>query len=198
MTTIQSKISTLIKNRDDRGLDLLYTHYSDSLYGIIVRITRNREVGEEILQETLLKIWNKFDQYDDTKSSLFTWMSVIARNTSIDKVRLKGFQRHRETDSLETHVNINDSGYESNEQHKIDSEKLLSSLDEKYKIIVDKVYLEGYSHRALAEELDIPLGTIKTRLRKGIQILRNELKDEKKLFLGMLLSLLALLIMVWH
>lgn len=166
--------------------------YADSLFGIIVRIVNNKGLAEEILQQTMLKVWNKIDTYDGEKSSFFTWICVIARNTALDKKRLKSFEHRQKTDSLDATVYdiesemINSSG--------IDVEKLTSALDPKYKLVLDKLYLEGYSQRDLADELDMPLGTIKTRIRTAINILREELKDEKKYFIGVLVLLMILLL----
>lgn len=143
----------------------------------------------------MLKIWDKIEQFDETKSSLFTWISVIARNTAIDKVRLKSYQNRNKTEDLEPHVY--DYGHSENNTSKIDVQRLTVNLDPKYKIVLDKMYLEGYSQSDIAKELDIPLGTVKTRLRKAISILRNELKDEKKLFLGMLMASLLILLTLW-
>lgn len=141
----------------------------------------------------MLKVWNKIDLYDQNKSTFFTWICTIARNTAIDKKRLKSFDNNNKTDSLDASVfNISDH---TDEQQRLDIEKITSVLDPKYKIIIDKLYLEGYSQSDLAKEIDIPLGTIKTRVRQAMNILRDEFKDEKKYFLGALL--LALILLIW-
>lgn len=184
-----------IKKRDQKGLSHLYKNYSASIFGIITRTVKEKEIAEEVLQQTMLKIWDKIEQFDETKSSLFTWISVIARNTAIDKVRLKSYQNRNKTEDLEPHVY--DYGHSENNTSKIDVQRLTVNLDPKYKIVLDKMYLEGYSQSDIAKELDIPLGTVKTRLRKAISILRNELKDEKKLFLGMLMASLLILLTLW-
>ncbi len=122
-------------------------------------------------------------------------MRTIAKNTSIDKLRLKSFQRHQETISTEDLVHDHKSTRIN--QNKIDVDNLMSLLDEKYRLVLNKVYLEGFSHSDVAKEFDLPIGTVKTRIRKAIQILREELKDEKVLFLGFLI-LSLLIFMLWH
>ncbi len=195
-TTIDTQqIIQSIRKRDQNGLSHLYKNYSASIFGIISRTVKEKEIAEEVLQQTMLKVWDKIDQFDDTKSSLFTWISVIARNTAIDKVRLKSYQNRNKTEDIEPHVY--DYGHSENNSSKIDVQRLTLNLDPKYKIVLDKMYLEGYSQSDIAKELDIPLGTVKTRLRKAISILRNELKDEKKLFLGMLMASLLILLTLW-
>ena len=196
MDTIKTtEIISLLRNKDERGLSLLYDQYAPALLGQIVNVVGDHAVAEEVLQQTMLKIWNGISSYDESKAGLFAWMSRIARNTAIDKGRLKSFQRNKKTETVDLHVNslkdreINTSG--------IDVDKLVKNLDDKYKVVLDYVYLLGYSQSEAAEALDIPLGTVKTRLRGAIKILRNELKDEKSLFFGLfvLIMLLALILL---
>jgi len=140
-------------------------------------------VAEEALQDTLLKVWSKIDQYDEDRSSLYTWSSQIARNTALDKVRLKRYEMMGKTDPIDPLVYEDEERVAHLKTEGIDVEKLTSNLDEKYRIVLDKMYLQGYSTSSISEELDIPLGTVKTRLRKAITILRENLSDEKELFL---------------
>ncbi|NNF34992.1 MAG: RNA polymerase sigma factor [Saprospiraceae bacterium] len=181
----------MIKARDEKGLATLYDKYSAALLGIIIRIIGKREVAEEILQQTFLKIWDGIDKYDASKSTLFTWMSTIARNSAIDKRRLVSYQNQNKTDDLDTHVSL--VGNTSTKTHHIDVTQLNKLLDEKYKIVLDYVYLQGYSQSEAAEALEIPLGTVKTRIRQAIKILRDELKNEKNLFIGLLILIIILL-----
>jgi RNA polymerase sigma-70 factor (ECF subfamily) len=119
-------------------------------------------------------------------------MSRIARNAAIDKGRLKSFQNHQKTEEIKPYVySLNARSQNSS---KIDVDRLLKNLDEKHKAVIDFVYLMGYTQAETAEALNMPLGTVKTRLRSAISLLRNELKDEKKLFLGMLVMFLILLL----
>jgi len=175
----------LIKSRDEKGLSYLYDNYAATLNGIISRIVGSEKIAEEVLQSCFLKIWDKIDQYDKSKSSLFTWMARIARNSAIDVTRLKKHKNNKVTDTIERK---HESSFVTNQNiDALDTVTLLNKIDDKYRIVIDYVYLRGYSHSAAAEELDIPLGTVKTRIRKGIGILRKELKNEKSLFLGSVL-----------
>lgn len=190
----QQTIISLLKERNQKGLSELYDKYSPTLLGLINNIIQDIPTSEEILQKTFLKIWNNIDQYDESKSTFFTWMAAIARNTAIDKARLKGFQRNKKTESIDSNV------YSANVVHtnseNIDVERLTSKLDKKYKDVIDLLYLKGYTQKEASEALEIPLGTIKTRLRSAINLLREELKDEKKFFLGMLCLLLMLILLL--
>lgn len=186
------QVVELIKKRDEKGLSYLYDNYASTLNGIITRIVGSEKIAEEVLQSCFLKVWDKIDQYDETKSTLFTWMARIARNCAIDITRLKKHKNSQVTDTIERK---HESSFVTNQNiDSLDTETLLSKIDVKYRIVIDYVYLKGYSHSAAAEELDIPLGTLKTRIRKGINIMRGELVNEKSLFLGSCLLIFHLII----
>lgn len=174
---------------------MLYNKYGDAVFNVILRVIKDQSVAEELMQQVLLKVWNGIHNYDASKSGLYTWMSTIARNTAIDKYRLKSFQRNNKTENIDTHVY--DYGATPNTGDQLDVASLVGGLDDKYRVIIQKLYLEGYSQRDLSEEMDIPLGTIKTRVRQGISLLRQELKSEKKLFFGIFMMIL-ILILLWH
>ncbi|HNP49634.1 MAG TPA: sigma-70 family RNA polymerase sigma factor, partial [Bacteroidia bacterium] len=87
----EEELIRLLSNREEKGIEILYDNYSAALYGVIHRIVQQDEIAEDVLQETFLKIWNNFGQYDSAKGRLFSWMINIARNASIDKVRSKEF-----------------------------------------------------------------------------------------------------------
>lgn len=193
--TITSKhVISLLRKQDEQGLAILYDQYSAALLGQIIRIVGNQNIAEEVLQQTMLKIWNGFSSYDESKAGLYAWMSRIARNTAIDKGRLKSFQQNQKTESIDSVVYKRAADVQTNAA--IDVDRLTKNLDEKYKAVLDHVYLMGYTQAETSESLNIPLGTVKTRLRTAINILRDELKDEKKLFFGLLLMIMLLALMM--
>lgn len=170
-------IVDLMKKRDERGLSALYDRYGGPLLGIIQRTIKDKATAEDILSQTMLKAWNKIESYNKDRSNLFSWLHTIARHTTIDKVRLRSFQNSNKTESLDSNV-FSIVGLEDKSEARIDVEKITSRLDPKYKVVLDLMYLEGYSHSEISKKLDLPLGTVKTRLRSAIQILRGDLKDE--------------------
>jgi RNA polymerase sigma factor (sigma-70 family) len=158
-------------------LDYLYDHYSGALYGIISRIVKREELAEEVLQDVFLKIWDKIDSYDSEKGKLFTWMLNLARNQAIDKTRSKEISKGRKTDDIDNLVNRIDRT--DNSELSVDSiglKEVLDRLPEGQRFVIEYLYLQGYSQSELAEEFNIPLGTVKTRLRLGIIELRSILK----------------------
>jgi RNA polymerase sigma-70 factor (ECF subfamily) len=182
-----------LQNRDEQALSYLYDQYSGALMGIIARILNNREVAEDILQKTMLKVWNGIQSFDAEKSSLFTWMATIARNAAIDQKRLKSFQHQEKTETIDALVHQPQS--DQTNTAGIDVQKLTANLDPKYKDVLDHIYLLGYTQQETSDQLGIPLGTVKTRLRLAIKALGEKLENEKGLFLGLLIILLILLLL---
>ncbi len=170
-----------MKSRNERGMSLLYDQFSDSLFGIINRILGDDQLAEDALQRSMLKIWQNIDGYDAAKGTFFTWMGVIARNTALDQKRLKTYQAKQKTVSVDEVVYRGET--RTTEGNNIDATRLLSSLDENCRIVLEYAYLKGYTQQEISDTLGMPLGTVKTRLRKAISDLRDQLKDEKKYFL---------------
>jgi RNA polymerase sigma factor (sigma-70 family) len=172
----ESLLIAQLKKKDRMALSYLYDNYSASLYGVVFRIIKSEDVAEEILQDVFLKIWDKIESYDATKGKLFTWMLNIARNQAIDKTRSKEISKDNKTKGIDNLVSRIDS-QESIEQKvdEIDVKDLLKSLPEEQHFIVEYLYFKGYSQSELAEEYNIPLGTVKTRLRMALKQLRTTL-----------------------
>jgi RNA polymerase sigma factor (sigma-70 family) len=162
-----------LRSRDLSALDYLYDHYSPALYGIILRIVLKRSIAEEVLQDVFLKIWERFDGYDQTKGRLFTWMLNIARNHAIDKTRSKEISTANRTTGLEKFVSNTDQPFLEQNVDDIGVIEILKNLPDEQRFVVDYLYFRGYTHSEVSEEFNIPLGTVKTRLRLAMQHLRN-------------------------
>ncbi len=144
------------------------------MYGVINIIVKKEEFAEEILQDTFIKVWKKIEDYDASKGRFFTWMLNIARNMAIDKLRSKEFKSGSKTDDISTFVNIGDSGYsEKYNMDHIGVREVLKKLPEEHQFLIQKMYFEGYSQSEIAEEFNIPLGTVKTRVRSAMAKLRE-------------------------
>lgn len=187
---IENEIIRLLQSGDKQGISLAYKIYGNSLLGLIFKVVQSKEASEEVLQDTFVKIWKYAAQYDASKGRLFTWFANIARNTAIDKVRSAGFQRDQKTDSISSFVSKDKLA--TSEMKIVDSglKEVIDSLDEKYRKLIELVYFQGYSQREIEKEFDIPLGTIKTRLRTAIGELRSKLsKDYADRLLVLLITL---------
>lgn len=170
----EEELVLALRNREKIAMEALYDMYSASLFGVILRIVVEETLAEDILQETFVKIWNSFGSYSTEKGRLFTWMVNIARNLSIDKVRSKDFRNQNKNQEIENTVNLIDE--QKNTTYKpelLGIKDLVQTLRPEQKSILDLVYFKGYTHVEVADELGIPLGTVKTRLRMAIQELRK-------------------------
>ncbi|QQL48996.1 RNA polymerase sigma factor [Mucilaginibacter ginkgonis] len=170
----EEELINALRHREKIGAEALYDMYSSSLYGVIVRIVVDTAVAEDVLQETFVKIWQSFSGYSAEKGRLFTWMVNIARNLAIDKIRSKDFKNQNKNQELENNVTFIDE--QRNTVYKpelLGLKDLVQQLKPEQKSILDLVYFKGYTHVEVAEELNVPLGTVKTRLRMAIQQLRK-------------------------
>ncbi len=156
-------------------MGFLYDHYSKALFNIIYRIVENQEMSEDVLQECFVKIWNGISQYEGTRGTLFTWMLNVCRNGAIDKVRSKEFKAVSKNQNIESNVSLSHHRTEFNPET-LGLKTMTEKLKPEQKEIVDLIYFNGYTHVEAAEELDLPLGTVKTRLRSAIIELRTYFK----------------------
>lgn len=177
----EEDLIALLVQRDMKGMEILYDNYSSALYGVIYRIIKNDEIAEDVLQDSFLKIWNHFLQYDPEKGRLFTWMVNIARNQAIDKVRSKDFVNQSKNQSLDNAVSFVDLNKSTAyNPDTIGLKEMVKKLDGEYRQIIDLIFFEGYSQSEAAEKLNIPLGTVKTRSRTAIMKLRQEFESVNK------------------
>lgn len=175
----ESEIVTLLQKQDQRGLVLLYEHYSPALYHIILRIVKREEAAQDTLQEVFVKIWSQSGSYDSGKGKLFTWLARIAKNAAIDKTRSKLFKAENKTDSMENFVGDNISFSELSYIKDSGLRKVITQLDDKYHEIIDYLYFKDFTQSETSEALGIPLGTVKSRSRLAIKALRELLKQEQ-------------------
>lgn len=171
--TEQALIAQL-QRKEISALDLLYSRYSSALFGVVKRILKHDDIAEEVLQDAFLRIWERIDSYNSEKGRLFTWMLNVTRNLAIDKMRSGEISRELKTSGIEKLVSKVEST-DVNEQavDTIGLPESLTQLPPDQKFVVEHLYLKGYTQSELAEEFDIPLGTVKTRLRLAMVQLRT-------------------------
>ncbi|WP_100614251.1 RNA polymerase sigma factor [Confluentibacter citreus] len=171
ISTIEKEIVSLLERGDKKAIHLLYENYADALYGVIKKIITDDDTAQDVLQESFVKIWRYSKKYDATKAKLFTWLYRIAYNTAIDKVRSLKTKIDNEV-QIETSSVYKITSNELN-QDVLDIKKHLDTLDEKYQIVLHALFFEGMTQQEASEELDIPLGTIKSRLKIGLRELKK-------------------------
>lgn len=168
---LENHIVELLRERNEKAISLLYEHYGNTLYGVANKVVRDEELAQDVLQESFVKIWRNSDSYDPTKAKLFTWLFRITRNTAIDKLRSVNIKSDRE---IQIDVsNVYTLGVESTRPELMDVQENLDKLEPKYKIVLDALFFQGMTQQEASEELDIPLGTIKSRLKIGLRELKK-------------------------
>jgi RNA polymerase sigma-70 factor (ECF subfamily) len=164
----------LLKQKSRPGFDYLYGQYSGALYGIVRRVITDEETARDVLQEVFVKIWTNIDKFDATKGRLYTWMLNLARNTAIDKLRSKGEIMQGKIQTGEDIVYKQEQGLKTEQQtDTIGLKAIVAEMQPEHKTIVELAYFKGYTLDEISKALDIPLGTVKTRMRKAISLLRQ-------------------------
>ncbi|NCT94863.1 MAG: sigma-70 family RNA polymerase sigma factor [Chitinophagaceae bacterium] len=171
----ESELVQLLQQRNQPVFSYLYDNYSGALLSIILNIVKDETLANDVLQEVFVKIWKQINSYDPTRGRLFTWMLNIARNASIDTVRSKSYQQSQQNMSLSDDTQVTAGGVEMNTDQ-IGLRKIVHQLREEYRILIDLSYFQGFTQEEIAKMLEIPLGTVKTRLRTALIQLRSIIK----------------------
>lgn len=173
----QDELLVLIYRKDEKAFTVLYDMYAKSLFAVISVLIKNTEETEDVLQEVFVKIWKNLDSYNENKGRFYTWIINIARNTSIDRLRSKNFNISQKNLSLDNFVNLlEDNNKLINKVDGIGLQEFIKRLKPKCIQIIDLLFFKGYTQQEAADELEIPLGTVKTHNRNCMNDLRNYLK----------------------
>lgn len=162
-----------IKSRSECQFRQLHKMYAPALLGIISRIIRSEVIAQDVLQESFIKIWHGIDSYDASRGRLFTWMAATARHTAIDQLRSRAGANMNKTVPIDEFTLELEARYHTEmNSDAIGLKQLTHHLKEAEKKILELIYFQGYSHSEVAKELNMPLGTVKTKVRRAIGALR--------------------------
>jgi RNA polymerase sigma-70 factor (ECF subfamily) len=170
--------------RDTTALADLYDRHSRLLFGLILRIVRDKAEAEEILQEVFVRVWTRAELYDPRLGSPTPWLVRLARNCAIDRLRARRVRDaaqlgHEEPSdhsaALATHMPTPEAAVMHAERHGTVVEALASLPAEQGRLI-EAAFFEGYTHSELATRFRLPLGTVKTRIRAGLMAMRQRLE----------------------
>lgn len=165
-------VLTALGNR--RAFHELYDATSAKLFGVCLRILRNRAEAEDALQEVYIRVWHKADSYTASRAAPMSWLAAIARNHAIDRVRARRpdpEELERRTDLSDDDPTPEEAAVASGERARLDA--CLAELDDAKRDAVRGAYLEGYSYKELADKHGIPLNTVRTWLRRSLMKLRE-------------------------
>lgn len=182
LTSEDQALLSQIVNRQAEALGTLYDRYGRLLYSVAYQLVGNQQLAEEITLDVFRRVWEKADSYRADRASVRTWLTSMARNRAIDILRREGvrpehtsiswaelnFEPHADSRSPETAV-----------LHQMQKQKVhaaLAELPQEQQEVLIMAFFRGYSHSQIADQLEMPLGTVKTRIRLGMQKLRHILQ----------------------
>jgi RNA polymerase sigma-70 factor (ECF subfamily) len=163
--------------RDGRAIGELYDRYSRLLHGLILRILRDRSEAEEVLQEVFVQVWTRADTYNVELGAPVAWLVRIARNRAIDRLRSNNVRaRTTEATPPPPPVETPEARAVMSEQQRAVA-RALDALPVEQRQLIELAYFQGLTQSELAERFQLPLGTVKTRVRTGMMTLRRELQQ---------------------
>ncbi len=171
----ETELVAALREHDKAAFEYLYHNYKGALLTVIKQLITNEETAGDVLQEAFVLTWKNIDKYDPSKGKLFTWLYNVTRNCAINTTRSKTYKSQQKNDSIDNYVSYTDNlpGQEVN-INKIGLRKQVQMLREDYKNVLELSYFNGYTHEEIARILNIPEGTVKTRLRNALIELRKQ------------------------
>ncbi len=169
-----------IARHEQSALKVLYDHCAAKLYGLALRVVRQREPAEDVLQEAFLTIWRSAGDYRASLSPPMAWMGLIVRSRALDALRRRAADRSHLTQPLDDVMADTLAGDAPNPMDTAQASEqawalhqCLEKLDNRQREVVSLAYIRDLSHSELAQQLKLPLGTIKTWIRRGLDQLRQ-------------------------
>ncbi len=185
MTTLEPDTELMalldrVAAREEAALRLLYDRTASKLFGLALRVVSNREWAEDVLQEAFMTIWRAAADYRSTLSPPMAWMGLIVRSRALDFLRRRTADRAHVTQELD---DVLSDTLEGDQPNPMDTamaseqawalHQCLDKLESKQREVISLAYLRDLSHGELAERLKLPLGTVKTWIRRGLLQLRQ-------------------------
>jgi RNA polymerase sigma-70 factor (ECF subfamily) len=170
---LKDLVSQVAKNKDRKSFGILFDYFAPRVIGYLVNSGSKIDVAEEITQEVLSNVWQKSAQFNHKKGNVNTWIFTIARNKKIDRIRKKG-------DSSYNTVELIDALYSNKSNNILEIEEKIEEiqlmLDESEKKLIKMNFFEGKTHKKISEDLEIPLGTVKSKIRNILNKMRKPIK----------------------
>ena len=164
---------------DHDGLAELYDRHARAIYSLALRILQDRAEAEDVVQDVFAQVWTQAARYDTSRGAVAAWMLMMARSRSIDRLRSRRARPDNTADTGAT-LNMPDAGVRQDLQLLSAEEvarlrRALAELPLLQRVALELAYYEGLTHAEIAERLEEPLGTVKTRIRQAVIRLRESL-----------------------
>jgi RNA polymerase sigma-70 factor (ECF subfamily) len=160
-----------IRSGNQDAMAQLYARYSSVVYAVALRVLGDTAAAEDVLQEIFIQLWRNPGAFDSGRGNLAPWLAVITRNRAVDSLR----KRRPQTEISETTVSVEPDLASQADRGRV-MEKVravLKDMPQAQRSSLEMAYFEGYSHSEIAEKTGEPLGTVKTRIRNGLMLLRK-------------------------
>jgi len=166
-----------VVQRDEAALADLYDRYGSLVYAVALRVLRDASAAEEVLQDIFQRLWDVAARFDPARGSLPAWLAVAARHRAIDRLRQRvpGGDSGVSEEEILLPFDLEEEVYRRRMLERIRA--ALARLSEAQRTLVELAYFEGLTHSELAQRTGAPLGTVKSRLRDAVIVLRRELSD---------------------
>ncbi|MEO1021208.1 MAG: sigma-70 family RNA polymerase sigma factor [Bacteroidota bacterium] len=170
----EEQIRSFLTENDERAIPLIFNHYGVAMLNTINRVVKDECLAEDVFQKVMVKIWERGRSYNAAKGSLFTWLIRISKNAAIDETRSKEFIRDRKSNSIDNFVFNDGAIHQKKTQERNEGVwETVHLLPESQRLLIDMAYFQGFTQKEIAEELNMPLGTVKTRMRSALSLLRS-------------------------
>ena len=166
----EMRLVARIRAGDQQAMSELYDRYGKVVYAVSLRVLQDTSAAEDVVQDVFLQLWRNPDAFDASRGSLAAWLAVIARHRSIDRLR----KRRPEVD-IEDCVIAGGPDLRDETERALVIEKVrvvLAEMNPDQRKVLELAFFQGLTHTEIAEKTGEPLGTIKTRIRSGLQLLR--------------------------
>lgn len=169
--------------RDERALATFYDRHSRLVYSVALRVLRSSPEAEDVLQEAFVRVWSRASTYESRLGSPAAWLTRIARNCAIDRIRARKVRQfvdapQPEPDSasmLEPVTSVTPEVVFADVTQADTIRGALNGLPAAQRTLIEAAFFDGYTHQELSERFGMPLGTVKTRIRTGLLALRSQL-----------------------
>lgn len=188
---IDRQLMRQLQAGDRLALEALYKRHARLVFTLIVRIVRDRQESEDVLEDVFFELWRSCDRFDDARGTVQAYLVTLARSRAIDRIRKRDGtsgtrpqmryvgEERPEGQAISSDPVENAQQVESREQVK----KALASLEPETRGLIERSFYDGQSHSEIAAALNKPLGSVKTQIRRGLQTLAKALNTMKSILL---------------
>ncbi len=167
-----------ISQGDRSAFEKLYTQCSGQMLAVAIQLLNRKDLAEEVLQETFVKVWYNANNYHAERGSVLTWLISIVRNRCIDEIRHKQVERKSENKvPIPSDINLNLENFTSI-SHNSQLTTCVEQLESSQRQTIQLAYFKGLTHREIMQHLEAPLGSIKSWIRRGLESLKRCLNHE--------------------